>query len=202
MSDKDNKQESEPKNKWQELNEREAGFDETEGEGVQEEQTVDELAFPTRQQLEDQLTAMERKVDEYKDKERRVLAEMENVRRRTERDVANAVKYGTEKLIADLLPVVDSLMRGLDSAESHDPHAKSMREGLSLTLDLVHKTLTKHGVQIIDPKPGDTFNPTLHEAVSMVKEPTAKPNTIVSVMQKGYQLNDRVLRAAIVMVSA
>src|SRR5690606_8091525 len=140
--------------------------------------------------------------DEYKERALRVQAEMENVRRRTERDVANAVKYGTEKLIGDLLPIVDSLVRGLDSPESHDPHAKGMREGLSLTLDILHKTLTKHGVQIIDPIPGDALNPTLHEAVSMVKDPKAKPNTIIQVMQKGYQLNDRILRAAIVVVAS
>lgn len=196
MSNDDNEQ----KNKWQEFNEREQDLDET--AEVKKTGASEELSFATRQQLEDQLTAIERQVDEYKQKALRAQADIENVRRRTERDISNAVKYGTEKLIADLLPIVDSMVRGLDSPESHDPHAKSMREGLSLTLDLLHKTLTKHGVQLIDPKAGDAFNPALHEAVSMVKDPKAKPNTIVQVMQKGYQLNDRVLRAAIVVVAA
>jgi molecular chaperone GrpE len=202
MNDKDKKQEAEtkePKNKWEEVADREVDFDESAAEKTA---AAEELSFATRQQLEDQLTAMERKVEEYKEKALRTQADIENVRRRTERDISNAIKYGTEKLIADLLPIVDSMVRGLDSPESHDPHAKSMREGLSLTLDLLHKTLVKHGVQVIDPKPGDAFNPTLHEAVSMVKDPKAKPNTIVQVMQKGYQLNDRVLRAAIVVVAA
>jgi molecular chaperone GrpE len=203
MSDQDNKQ-SGPKNKWSELTEREQGVSESEAEAVKEEQpaSVEGLTLVTRQQLEDQLTAMERSADNYKEKAIRVHAEMDNLRKRTERDMANAIKFGTEKLIADLLPIVDSLVRGLDSPESQDPHAKSMCEGMGLTLDLLHKTLIKHGVQLIDPKRGDTFNPVLHEAVSLQKTPGAKPNTIVQVMQKGYQLNDRILRAAIVVVAA
>lgn len=185
------------KNKWEEFNENEANMDENTVENKPEE----ELTFATRQQLEDQLTATERKAEEYKEKALRTQAEMENLRRRTERDIANSIKFGSEKLLADLIPVVDSMVRGMDSPESHDPHAKSMREGMALTLDLLLKTLTKHGVQIIDPKPGEPFNPVLHEAISMQKQPGAQHNTILQVMQKGYQLNDRVIRAAMVVVA-
>lgn len=157
----------------------------------------EELELPSRETLEDQLTSMERKTEEYKDQFLRVKAEMDNLRKRTEREKADAIKYGTSRLLTDLLPVVDSLIHGLlQSPESQDPHAKNMREGMSLTLDLLHKVLAKHGVEIIDPQPGDSFNPEFHEAMSIQKIPTAKADTIVQVMQKGYRLNGRVLRAA------
>lgn len=187
-------------NKWREFA-KEQDPEDTEEPSESEFSVREEIDFPGRDKLEDQLTAMEKKVDEYKDKAARYGADMENFRRRAERDIANAHKFGAEKLLMDLLPVVDSMVRGLESPESHDPHAKSMREGISLTLDLLHKTLLKHGIKIIDPYPGEAFNPELHEAMSAVKDPNAKPNTIVQVIQKGYELNGRVLRAAMVIVA-
>lgn len=200
MSKKTKHKEEENQNKWREFAE-EQDSEEIEEQQGDEFSAREEIEFPGRDKLEDQLTAMEKKVEEYKDKTVRYRAEMENFRRRAERDVANAHKYGTEKLLMDLLPIVDSMVRGLESPESHDPHAKSMREGIGLTLDLLHKTLSKHGVKIIDPKPGESFNPELHEAMSAVKDPKAKPNTVVQVVQKGYELNGRVLRAAMVIVA-
>lgn len=158
------------------------------------------LEFPDRKKLEDQLTAMEMKMDDYKNQVLRAHAEVENVRRRTERDVSNAHKFGSEKLLADLLPVIDTLVRSLESPESRDSHAQAMREGVSLTLDLLQKTLVKHGMEMIAPKPGEPFNPELHEAMSAMSDPDAEPNTIAEVMQTGYQLNGRVLRAAMVMI--
>ena len=199
---KKKKQESElnPSNKWEEFAQREE--EELDEEMAHEIAThPEELEFPTRKKLEDQLTALERKVTEYKNQALRAHADMENLRRRTERDVANAVKYGAEKLVGDLLPVVDSLIRGLESPEADDPHVRSMREGIGLTLDLLNKTLQSHGVKIIDPQPGEPFNPDLHEAMSMQTVPDAKPNTIIQVVQKGYELNGRVLRAAMVIVA-
>lgn len=185
-------EQQEGQSKWRDLAEK---------QDVEAEEEAPEIEFAARGELEDQLTALEKKVGEYKDKAMRAHAEMENFRRRSERDVANAHKFGTEKLLADLLPVVDSMIRGLESSESRDPHAQSMREGIGLTLDLLHKILLKHGVKIIDPQVGAAFNPALHEAMSMMQDPHAKPNTIVQVMQKGYELNGRVLRAAMVIVA-
>lgn len=193
MSKEDNKKE-ENQDKWREFAEEQENSEDAFEE-------LPEIDFPSRDNLEDQLTAMEKKVDEYKDKAMRAHAEMENFRRRAERDVEKAHKFGNEKLLVDLLPVVDSMIRGLESPESHDPHVKSMREGIGLTLDLLHKTLSKHGVKTIDPEPGEVFNPELHEAMSAVQDPNAKPNTIVQVVQKGYELNGRVLRAAMVIVA-
>lgn len=162
----------------------------------------EELEFPTREQLESHLSSLERKLDEYKNQYIRSQAEMDNLRKRMERDIANTIKYAGERLITDLLPVVDSLIHGLESRESSDPHVQSLREGISLTLDLLYKTFEKHGVEIIDPKPGDLFNPAFHEAMAIQKVPNTEPDLIAQVMQKGYQLNGRVLRAARVLVAA
>lgn len=158
------------------------------------------LEFPSRIALKDQLTAMEEKVDEYKNQFLRAQAELENMRRRTEREVMNARKFGSEKLLADLLPVMDSLTRGLGTSGSGDPQSKAMREGMLMTLDMLQKAFEKHGVEFINPKLGEPFNPEQHEAMSMVSSPDEKANTIHEVLQKGFQLNGRVLRAAMVVV--
>jgi molecular chaperone GrpE len=169
-----------------------------EADASQEQPVEGGLELPSRQQLEDQLTAMEQKVSEYKDQSVRSVAELENVRRRAERDVQNAHKFGTERLTADLLPVVDSLVRGLETLSDQ---SESVREGMSLTLELLHKTLNKNGVETIDPAAGELFNPEVHEAMSMIPQPGAEKNTIIEVMQEGYLLNGRVLRAAMVIVA-
>jgi len=165
------------------------------------EEELSALDFPTRQALEDQLTALERKAQEYQDKATRAHAELENVRARAERDISKAHRFGTERLIRAMLPVFDSLIRGLESTDSQDPKVQAMREGMQLTLDLLHKGMADFGVVSIEPKVGDTFNPQYHEAMGMQKDPNAKPNTIIQVLQVGYQLHDRVLRAAMVMVA-
>nr|ABI83662.1 adenine nucleotide exchange factor of DnaK [Coxiella endosymbiont of Amblyomma americanum] len=151
--------------------------------------------------LEIQLVNLEKELDEYKNKYIRSQAEIENLRKRMERDVANAIRYGVEQLIVDLLPVVDSLVHGLENHKSTDPHTKSLREGTKLTLSLLHKMLKHHGVEIIDPKLGDLFNPDIHEAIAVQDISDAESNTIAQMIQKGYQLNGRVLRAARVIVS-
>lgn len=193
----------ESQNKWEKVLESEEEKIKVEENASQEiEPHREELEFPSHEKLESHLTSLERKLDEYKNQYIRSQAEIDNLRKRAERDIANAIKYGGERLITDLLPVVDSLIHGLESRESSDPHTQSLREGMSLTLDLLHKTLEKHGVEIIDPKPGDPFNPAFHEAMAIEKVPNAEPDTIAQVIQKGYQLNGRVLRAARVLVAA
>ena len=160
----------------------------------------EELELSIPEKLGDQLTIMEHEIEGYKNQLLRTKAEIDNLRKRTEREKADAIKYGTSQLLADLLPVVDSLIHGLQSLESKDLRAENMREGMSLTLDLLYKVLTKHGVEVIDPQSGDSFNPEFHEAMLVQKILTAKANTIIQVMQKGYRLNGRVLRAARVIV--
>ena len=209
MSKKSKKQE-EVAGKWRDFIEKQQEQEQEPEEAmdlIEEPVMMDEadhpegLEFPSREKLEDQLTAMEKQVDEYREKALRVHAEMDNLRRRTERDVANAHKYGAERLLIDLLPVMDGLIRALESLESQDSHTKSMREGIALTVDLLQKALEKHGVKMIDPPLGIPFNPDLHEAMSAQKDPNAAPNTILQVIQKGYELNGRVLRAAMVIVA-
>ena len=133
-----------------------------------------------------------------KDQLLRTAAEMENVRRRAQRDVENAHKFAIEKLLRDLLPVVDSLEKAEEAAQSTD-NAASMVEGIGLSLKLFVGILEKAGVAMIDPF-GEPFDPQLHEAMAMVPNPDTEPNTVMDVMQRGYMLNGRLVRAAKVIV--
>lgn len=198
---------SNKKDKWKEFAEKQQQSEAETADQVSDvESPVDTeeagLEFPSHSKLEDQLTAAEQKADDYKNQMLRMQAELENVRRRAERDVANAHKYGSEKLLSDMLPVVDSLIRGMEIPEAKDPHVKAMRDGMQLTLDLFEKALAKHGLDVIDPAVGEAFDPQQHEAMSMQQDPEAESNTILQVIQKGYSLNGRVIRAAMVIVAA
>lgn len=137
---------------------------------------------------------------ELQDQALRVAAEMQNVRRRAERDVENAHKYALDKFGADLLPVVDSLERGLQAAGS-DESTQAVREGVELTLRILTDVLRKHGLEVVE-SIGQPFNPSLHEAMSMVPSPDHAPNTVMAVLQKGYTLNGRLVRPAMVVVAA
>lgn len=160
------------------------------------------LDYPSRRELEDRLTALEKEIYEYKDKALRAQAMLDNVNRRAERDIEKAHKYGTEKLLLEILPVLDSLSRALEGKEPKETQAKSMYEGIKLTSDMLVKVLKKFGIQEINPKAGDTFDPAIHEAMSTIPVADQNAHTIVRVLQKGYQLNGRVVRAAMVIVAA
>lgn len=127
----------------------------------------------------------------------RERAELENQRRRLQRDLEQARRFANEKLLNELLPVFDGLQSGL-AVEQAD--LASMREGLSLTLKELLKVAENNGLKQIDPL-GQPLDPERHHAVSMVDAPGAKPGTVVSVLQKGFVLNDRLLRAALVAVA-
>ena len=133
-----------------------------------------------------------------KDQLLRTMAEMENIRRRSQRDVENAHKFAVEKLLSELLPVVDSLEKAEELAKTSD-NADSMAEGISLSLKLFVSTLEKSGIALVDPL-GEPFDPQLHEAIAMVPNPDAEPNSVMDVMQRGYTLNGRLVRAAKVVV--
>lgn len=196
-----NKHQQDPQNKWQEIDEQpvEHDMDETSLEEATE--AAEGIEFPSHQQLEDQLTAAEQKVAAYKEKMMLAHAELDNVRKRAERDVQNAHKFGTEKLLSDMLPVIDSLTRAIEGPEPQSQEAQNMREGIVLTLDILEKSLGKYGVEVINPEPGDAFNPEQQEAMSMQPGTGLGANCVVQVLQKGYSLNGRVLRAAMVIVS-
>jgi molecular chaperone GrpE len=146
--------------------------------------------------LQTALAAAEARALESRDLYMRALAELENVRKRASRDVEQAHKFGVERMASDLIGVRDSLELGLASAASAD----AIREGTKATLQLLTRALEKAGVTEIVPQ-GEQFNPELHEA--MVLQPSAEhvPNSIVQVVQKGYQLNGRLLRPARVIVA-
>ncbi len=134
-----------------------------------------------------------------KDAALRAAAEAQNARRRAEQDVEKARKFALERFSSDLLSVVDNLERALQSAaEAED--AAAIAEGVDLTLRGLMDALKKHGVEAVDPA-GEPFDPQLHQAMTMVPNPDMEPNTVMDVMQKGYTLNGRLLRPAMVVVS-
>lgn len=130
----------------------------------------------------------------------RAKAEMENLRRRTQRDLENAYKYGLEKFARELLPVRDSLEMGVAAAQKEAADAAKLLEGSELTLKMLSTALEKYDIKEVDPI-GDKFNPDLHEAMATQPSSEAEPNTVMQVIQKGYLLNDRVIRPAMVIVS-
>lgn len=135
-----------------------------------------------------------------KDQLLRAAAEMENVRRRSARDVEKAHKFALERFTSDLLPVVDSLEKAIEAAADADAdNARVLTEGVQLSLKLFLGVLEKAGVVQIDPL-GEPFDPQSHEAMAMVPNPDAEPNSVMEVMQKGYSLNGRLVRAAKVVV--
>lgn len=148
-----------------------------------------------------ELAIAQEEIATLKDQLQRTLADNQNVRRRAEQDVEKAHKFGVEKLIKELLPVVDNLERALASApEEQDEALKAVLEGVSMTHKSFIDGLEKYQVAVIDPE-GEPFNPEEHQAMSMVEAPDAEPNTVLAVVQKGYSLHGRLLRPAMVMVS-
>lgn len=129
----------------------------------------------------------------------RVQADMQNVRRRAQLDVEKAHKFGLEKFANELLSVVDNLERAI-AASGEEEATKALREGVELTLNELLKTLERFNIVVINPE-GEPFNPDQHQAISMVENNEVEPNSVIGVMQKGYSLNGRLLRPAMVMVS-
>lgn len=145
------------------------------------------------QALEEQLAAAQ-------DQSLRTSAELQNIRRRAEQDVEKAHKFALEKFANDLLPVVDSLERGLELTSAEDEAVRPVREGVELTLKLFHDTLKRFQVEAVDPH-GAPFNPEHHQAMAMEESTHVEPGSVLKVFQKGYLLNGRLLRPAMVVVS-
>ena len=149
------------------------------------------------EQLTSEKEAAEARAEENWDRVLRMQAEQENQRKRTQREIENAHKYGIEKFVTELLPVKDSLELGL--AAAGDESVK-IREGMELTLKMLNDVFEKFGIEVVNPE-GEKFNPELHQAMSMQENAELEPNTVIAVMQKGYLLNGRLIRPAMVMVS-
>ena len=162
--------------------------------------TEDTSADGSADDLVTQLAAARDEVEALKDQALRGQAEAENVRRRAARDVENAHKFALEKFAADLLPVIDSLEKAVESAVADSGDMNAIREGVELSLKLFLDVLEKAGISRIHPV-GEPFDPQLHEAMAMVENPDAEPNSVLDVMQAGYTLNGRLVRAAMVVVS-
>lgn len=168
-----------------------------EGEFVESEQ---ELYVARIAELEAALLAKDAEVNEVKDAALRARAEGENVRRRSEQEIDKARKYALNKFAEELLPVIDNLERAIEMADKNNEATKAMMEGVELTLVTMTSTVGKFGLKVIDPQ-GEAFNPEYHQAMAMQESTDFAPNTVMAVMQKGYELNGRVIRPAMVMVS-
>lgn len=165
-------------------------------------QTAGEVAVETGavselDTLQAALQAAEARANEGRDQALRALAELENVRKRAARDVENAHKYALEKFAGELLGVKDSLEMGL---AAQNASAEDLRSGSDATLKLLARAFEKAGVVEVSPE-GQPFNPEFHEAMAMVPSADQAPNTVINVVQKGYQLNGRLLRPARVIVA-
>jgi molecular chaperone GrpE len=151
-------------------------------------------------ELEAALEASEAKVKEQQDSVLRARADVDNMRRRTEQEIDKARKFALEKFAGELLPVIDNMERAVEMADKENEAIKPMVEGVELTLKTMTDTVEKFGLNAIDPQ-GQPFNPELHQAMSIQESAEHEPNTVMMVMQKGYELNGRVVRPAMVMVS-
>lgn len=147
-----------------------------------------------------QIADLEEKVSAAQDRVLRMQAEMENVRRRAERDVESAHKFALERFVNELLPIVDGLERALLAHSGEDSATGSLLDGVGLTLKMLHGVFNKVGVHQVNPE-GTAFNPEHHQAVSTASRPDLAAGTVVEVLQKGYLLNDRLVRPALVIVA-
>ena len=151
-----------------------------------------------------EIETLQAQIAELKNAVLRERADSDNLRKRFEREKESALKFGSEKLIKELLPVIDSLTLGLEAAKAHEAEGRQALdhfiEGSSMTLKLLLDVLQKNGVSELNPV-GEKLDPELHQALSVIPSPDAEPNTILHVAQKGYLLNGRVIRAAQVIVA-
>jgi len=191
----ENHNEEEQTSKWEKMHQEQAEQQETETAADEQLQDL------STQELLEQVQKLTEEQETLRNQMLGAQAELQNVRRRAERDVEQAHKYGTKKLLQDLLPVMDSLIRATEGVDQNDPAVKALAEGVDLTVNMLENALTKHGVVMITPEPGEQFNPETMEAMSMVPNPELPSNSVLQVLQKGYLLNDRVVRAAMVIVS-
>ncbi len=148
----------------------------------------------------DQVEELQQKLNTLGEQLLREQAEMQNIRRRAQRDIESAHKYALEKFTGELLSVVDNLERAIDAIDTEDESQKAVAEGLELTLKTFIEVLAKYKVEAVEPQ-GQPFDADLHQAVSTVPNAEVEPNTVINVFQKGYTLNGRLIRPAMVVVS-
>ncbi|MCH8492279.1 MAG: nucleotide exchange factor GrpE [Idiomarina sp.] len=161
---------------------------------------ADEPTQLDAEELQRQVTALANELQAERDKGLRIAAEAENVRRRAALDVEKARNFALEKFAGELLAVIDNLERALQTIDASDAAQNSIAEGIEMTHKGFLSTIEKFGMEAVNPE-GQPFNPQLHEAMGMQESADVPANTVLYVMQKGYLLNGRLLRPAMVMVS-
>jgi molecular chaperone GrpE len=159
-----------------------------------------ETADEEQPSLEEVIAQLQADVEQARDAALRAQADAQNVKRRAEQDVEKARKFALERFCSELLPVVDNLERALEAAPADNEAVKPIAEGVELTLKSFLDALGKFNIAQLYPE-GEPFDPQVHQAMSMVENPDVEPNTVIAVMQKGYTLNGRLVRPAMVMVS-
>jgi molecular chaperone GrpE len=152
------------------------------------------------EQTPDAVAALTKEIAELKDKHLRALAEMENLRKRGERELAEARLYFSMNFAREVLSVADNLRRAIEAQQQGDGGVKALLDGVELTERELLKMLEKHGITKFEPL-GEKFNPNFHQAMFEVSDPAVAPGTVVQVVQAGYKIGDRVLRPALVGVS-
>jgi molecular chaperone GrpE len=175
-----------------------AAVDEQPGPDEPEEESVSDTEDLISSKDEEEIELLRKQADENQDKFIRAAAELENFRKRAGREVENARRYGLERLAQGLLPIRDSLEAGLSSAEQADVEA--LLDGEKAMLRLLDSAFEQAGIEELDPQ-GEPFDPAKHEAMTLAPSKTVEPNTVLTVVQKGYAIHDRLLRPARVIVA-
>jgi len=181
-----------------------AQADGVEDEATAEVDTEEATAEITVESLSEQIEALKISVTDSLDKAVRAQAELDNVRKRTTRDIENAHKYALDKFVNELLPVLDSMELGINASintSGEEVDICSLHEGLELTMKMFCASLEKSGVNPVDPQKGDKFNPDQHQAVTVQEVDDAESGTVITTLQKGYELNGRLIRPAMVIVA-
>lgn len=150
--------------------------------------------------LEQQLSQAQETIKDYWEQMMRLRAEIENNRKRALRDIEAAHKFAVKSFVESLLPVIDSMEMGQIASQAETATLESINEGTALTMDMFIQALEKHGLQQIDPK-GEKFDPERHQAITMIEDKTVSSNSVIKVMQKGFVLNERLVRPAMVVVA-
>jgi molecular chaperone GrpE len=172
----------------------------TDDESPDETQAAAEIDTDEGVSIEQQLEKAQTTIKDYWDQIMRLKAEMENNRKRSGRDLENAHKFALRNFAESLLPIVDSMEMGQQAAEAENASLSSIVEGTQLTMSMFIQVLEKHGLKAIDPV-GELFDPEQHQAISMIEDENSESNTVISVMQKGFILNERLVRPAMVVVA-
>ena len=176
-------------------------IEEVEVKNAEVSETDVELPLEDIDSLRAKVAELEEQINEQKETVLRAKAEEQNIKRRADNDVSNARKFALERFTNDLLPIIDSLERGLEVAvDPQNEQIKAQQEGVVLTLKMFEDALSSHNVAVVDPA-GEPFDPELHQAMSMQESGDCEPNTVMAVMQKGYTLSGRLVRPAMVVVS-